>query len=295
MATRPPVTDADGHILERQSDIRKYLKPPWNRRPTPLWPSDQPWDQNLFGTQGPEGYSPNMNPEEQLKTWLGVMEREGIETAVCFPTRSGRVTSLQERSFAAAVARACNDHFATDYNRHTDRIKVVGVLPLQDPSEAIKELRRAVTELGLISFEILSTGLPIPLGDPIYHPLYAEAERLGCPLAIHGTRTGAYELGTAGCRTFIEVHTYAFPATVMLHFTSILYNAVPPEIPEAALGVPRDRLHLAALLVGPHGRALGKEGGVRDPRAHQEAQRRGQAIAHVFHRGGGRDLVTPDH
>ena len=235
MATRPPVTDADGHILERQSDIRKYLKPPWDRRPTPLWPSDQPWDTHLFGTRPSEGYSARMSPEEQLEAWLRVMEREGIETAVCFPTGSGRVAGLQERSFAAAVARACNDHFATDYNRHTDRIKVVGVLPLQDPSEAIKELRRAVTELGLISFEILSTGLPLPLGDPIYHPLYAEAERLGCPLAIHGTRSSAHEVGTAGCRTFTEVHTYAFPAAVMLQFTSILYNAVPLKFPKLRL------------------------------------------------------------
>ncbi len=30
MADWPPVIDADGHVLERQSDIRKYLEPPWN-------------------------------------------------------------------------------------------------------------------------------------------------------------------------------------------------------------------------------------------------------------------------
>ncbi len=36
MADWPPVIDADGHVLERQSDIRKYLEPPWNRRNTDL-------------------------------------------------------------------------------------------------------------------------------------------------------------------------------------------------------------------------------------------------------------------
>lgn len=31
MVDWPPVIDADGHVLERQSDIRKYLEPPcWN-------------------------------------------------------------------------------------------------------------------------------------------------------------------------------------------------------------------------------------------------------------------------
>ena len=29
---RAPVIDADGHILERQEDVRKYLEPPWDQR-----------------------------------------------------------------------------------------------------------------------------------------------------------------------------------------------------------------------------------------------------------------------
>ena len=55
MADWPPVIDADGHVLERQSDIRKYLEPPWNRRNTGLWPSDQPFDTDLFETLGYPG------------------------------------------------------------------------------------------------------------------------------------------------------------------------------------------------------------------------------------------------
>jgi predicted TIM-barrel fold metal-dependent hydrolase len=106
---------------------------------------------------------------------------------------------------------------------------------LQDPLEAARELNRAFTELGLMSFEILSTGLRLPLGDPIYDPVYAEAERLGCPLSIHGTRSGAHEVGSSGYRTFNEVHTYAFPASVLLHFTSVIYNAVPLRFPKLRL------------------------------------------------------------
>lgn len=49
MADRIPVVDADGHILERQSDIRKYLAPQWNERKTDLWARDQPWDVELSG------------------------------------------------------------------------------------------------------------------------------------------------------------------------------------------------------------------------------------------------------
>jgi hypothetical protein len=50
--------------LERQSDIRKYLEPPRNRRNTGLWPSDQPFDTDLFDTLGYPGYGRNMSPAQ---------------------------------------------------------------------------------------------------------------------------------------------------------------------------------------------------------------------------------------
>ena len=46
--------DADGHIIENESDIRKYLKEPWNRRSTALRPGDQPWDNHMFDSFQPE-------------------------------------------------------------------------------------------------------------------------------------------------------------------------------------------------------------------------------------------------
>ena len=109
----------------------------------------------------------NSNPEQQVDTWLKVMDLEGIDTAVCFPTSCGKLAYLQETSFAAAVARACNNHLAEEFGAHSKRMKMVGVLPIQDPLEAAKELRRGFTELGLVSFVILPLILRTPLGDPV--------------------------------------------------------------------------------------------------------------------------------
>ena len=232
MPDRPTIIDTDGHLLERQSDVRKYLEPPWDRRDSGLWTSDQPWDTELFGTLGyGDAYRRGMSPKEQIDVWHEVMDREGIETAVLFPSGSGNVAKLIEPGFQLAVARACNDHFAKEYNAHSDRVKAVGVLPMRQPEEAAKELRRAVTELGLISFEILSMGLPFGLGDTFYDPIYAAAQELDVPLCIHGNRNAFYELGGNQFKTFAEVHTFVFPAGVMLHFTSVLWNAVPLRFP----------------------------------------------------------------
>jgi predicted TIM-barrel fold metal-dependent hydrolase len=176
-----------------------------------------------------------MSPAEQIDAWHRIMDREGIERAVCFPTGAGSVVKNQERDWQIAVARACNDHFAREYNARSDRVHCVGVLPLRDPRAAAVELRRAVTELGLIGFELLTTGAPRGLGDPCYDPIYAEAERLGVVLCIHGTRSWAHEVGGDRLSTFTEVHTYAFPAAMLLHFTSVIYQGVPVRFPALKL------------------------------------------------------------
>jgi predicted TIM-barrel fold metal-dependent hydrolase len=235
MMERPPVIDADGHIRERQSDIRKRLEPPWNLRQTALTPgSDQPWDTDQFDRQlGYDhlDYPRGIGPAEQVEAWHRLMDQYGIETAMLFPTGSAGATKLREKEFALAVCRAANDHFARDYNALSDRIHTVGVLPVAWPQEAAKELRRAVTELGLKSFEIVTLGLPEALGDEMYDPLYEEAQRLDVPLSIHGTRGSSAEIGAGTLRSFSEVHTFAFAAGVLLQFTSVIFRGVPVRYP----------------------------------------------------------------
>ena len=231
---RQPVIDADGHIFEKQDEIRAYLEPPWDRRPSALFPGGQPWDTDLFDSLGQIEMRKG-GSKEQVDIWLDLMDRENFETVIIFPSGAGSVASMAEPGFAAAVARAANNHFAADYGGRTKRLRPVGVLPLQDPPAAAVELRRAVTELGLVSFELLSTGLRLPLGDTFYDPLYAEAERLGVPLCIHGTRGNAQDVGGHQFRTFSEVHCYTFPASVILQFTSIMFNAVPVRFPKLKL------------------------------------------------------------
>jgi uncharacterized protein len=230
------VIDADGHILERQSDIRKYLGPPWNERKSDLWARDLPWDVELSGKlTGYPGYPKREGAAQQVEFWLDVMDQYDIEEAVLFPTGSGNITKLREKDFALAAIQACNDHFAGEYNARSNRLHAVGVLPLRWPDEAAKELRRAVTDLGLISFELLTLGLDNALGDPMYDPIYAEAERLDVPLSIHGNRNNSADIGAYTLNTFNEMHTYAFPVGLLLQFTSLMFQGVPVKFPKLRL------------------------------------------------------------
>lgn len=245
MATLVPCIDADGHIVEREADIRLHLRSPWDRRSGPLVPADQPWDQFMSGTRGygSRDYQPlpgihytrGMSPEAQIEAWHAIMERSGIEHAICFPTSSSSLTKTRERDWQLAVAAACNDHFAKDFNARSNRVHCVGLLPAAYPAEAAEELRRAHSELGITAFVIPTAGLPCALGDVFYDPIYREAERLGVAVCCHAMRTWSHELGADQLSTFNEVHTYAMTAGLLLHFTSIIFQGVPVRFPKLRL------------------------------------------------------------
>lgn len=226
-----PAIDSDGHILERRQDIAKYITGKFQGREH-LWPGGQIWDIEMNGTLGTRGYGHNKPPEQQVEFWEKVCDKHDIETAVLFPTGSGNMAKLQEPGFAEAATKAANIHFAKDYM--TDRLKPVGVLPMRNPKASIAELRR-VAKLGLPGVEILTDGLEFALGDPFFDPVYAEAEKLGLAMCIHGTRHWAHEWGAAKLRTFAEVHCYAFPAGLIMNFTSVMANGVPIKFPKLRL------------------------------------------------------------
>ena len=92
-----PVIDTDGHVLERQSDIRKYLEAPWNKRLTPLWPGDQPWDNDMMESFEMARQWRGLSAAEQVDRWHKIMDEHDIEKAICFPTGSGNIAKNLER------------------------------------------------------------------------------------------------------------------------------------------------------------------------------------------------------
>src|SRR3970282_2943356 len=116
--------DADGHIVEKDADIRKRLPENYSKRTGSLLPSDG-MDTNMGGLLG--GLEKN-----DLQTRLNDMDKEGIDVSVLFPTSSFAVNSMVERDYAVAYARAYND-FITEVCTQSPRLKAVALVPLQEP------------------------------------------------------------------------------------------------------------------------------------------------------------------
>jgi predicted TIM-barrel fold metal-dependent hydrolase len=213
--------DADGHIVEKDADIRKRLPEPFAKRSGSLLPSDG-MDTNMGGMLG--GREGN-----DLQTRLQDMDKEGIATSVLFPTSSFAVNSMIERDYAVAYARAYND-FIADVCKQTPRLKGVALVPLQDPKAAVEEANRAVTKLGLVSVAIATQGMKEHLGSRTFWPLYEEMERLNVPLCVHNRREGP--AGEIRFDSFIFMHTIGRPVETFIQFAGLMYGGIAERFPK---------------------------------------------------------------
>jgi len=117
--TNVRVIDADGHVRDRDADIRKFMAEPYCRRQGSLLPNDV-WDSSMYGKLG-------MNITD-VPTRLRDMDKEGIDISVLFPTGGFGVTQLPEKDYAAAFCRGYNDWVAS-VCAESPRLKGVGLVP----------------------------------------------------------------------------------------------------------------------------------------------------------------------
>ena len=106
----------------------------------------------------------------------------------------------------------------------------MALIPMQDVRAAVAELRRAVADLRLPGAMLPSTGLPLHLGHETFWPIYEEAEKLDCALAVHG----GSNLEGAGLDTFTNFtasHILHHPIPLMAAMVSLVYHGVLDRFP----------------------------------------------------------------
>ena len=232
-ATR--VIDGDGHIFEDADGISKFLPSPYREDgPWPMHRLFPPLDHlhvqigkllpDAFGGGKPVG------PKE----WETFMEEVGIECAVLYPTVALAYGKMADLDWAIAVTRAYNDWLYETYMRASPRFKGVALLPLQDPPEAAKELRRVVKELGMVGAMLPTTNVKGHLGSKEFWPIYEEADRLGCAIAAHG---GCHEgFNMDDMNVYAPVHALGHPFGQMVSFAGIVFNGLFERFPNVRWG-----------------------------------------------------------
>jgi predicted TIM-barrel fold metal-dependent hydrolase len=133
------------------------------------------------------------------------------------------------RDWALAATRAYNEWLYETYLRFNPGLKGMALIPMQEPDAAIDELRHAVNDLGMCGAMLPATGLSETLGAKRYWPIYEEAQRLDCCLAIHG---GSHNgMGLDYLNVHAGVHGLGHPFGILISFASIVLNGVFDKYP----------------------------------------------------------------
>jgi aminocarboxymuconate-semialdehyde decarboxylase len=144
-----------------------------------------------------------------------------------------------------AMSRFMNQSIAEIARRQPDRFLGMGMVPLQDPELAAKELASLRDDYGLVAVEIGSNiGKKSP-GEAFFDPFFAEAERLGLAVfvhALHPTMTDRL-VGPAMIAPYI-----AFPTDVGLAAASCITGRVLEKFPKLRLGFSHSGGTLASFL-----------------------------------------------
>ena len=242
------IIDADGHVLERDIPWADLLEEPYRSR-APRAVQDnrgfnfvmidgrltpKPVGKGCSFVGAPRNRHPQpttgmVNPVQRLKD----MDIEGIDTAVLFGTSPFlSLPFVEDKDLASAVARVYNNWLAGYCKADPRRLKGVALTAIQDPTEAVKELRRAVEELKFVAVAAPPTSASKKnLDDPDLHPFFAEAERLNVPVCIH---VGAGDGVPAGTERFDHpffTHAMAHPFEQMIAALCVVVGGLLERFP----------------------------------------------------------------
>jgi len=254
------VIDADGHCSEPVDGLAAWM-PAEYASAAPVSFRDRDggtrWliEGRLASKRGGLGSGPNGPFAPQVvtsrdgmhdpQTRLRDMDEEGIDAAIIFGTPVAlTVNGLSDKALAGAMCHAVNRWLVEEYlAADRRRLKGVGLIPCQDPPQAARELDY-LAQHGAVCAMLPTNVYGINMGDRRFDPIYAAAQEIGMPLAVHPQtghdgeygRWGVMGAGSERMEKYSYVHMTAFPFELMI--------ALMHMIGEGVLGL-RRAFHLA--------------------------------------------------
>jgi predicted TIM-barrel fold metal-dependent hydrolase len=141
------------------------------------------------------------------KARLADMDADGIDISVLYPSQAmffgpcDPIDALHDIEFVTDCQRAYNEWLAEFCAAAPSRLFGIAAVPLQDPARAARELRHAVTDLGLKGAFIRPSAYvdELPLNHSVYDPFWSACAELDVPVALH---PGVHVDTPGACRKF---------------------------------------------------------------------------------------------
>jgi predicted TIM-barrel fold metal-dependent hydrolase len=130
---------------------------------------------------------------EPLRRWTGALEADQE-----LPL-AATVAAMEEADVGRGLVSAWhgpegsligNDEVAEFVAQYPDRLAGVAAVDLRRPVAAVRELRRAVRDLGFVALRVVPWLWELPPDDRRYYPLFAECVELDVPFCTQVGHTG---------------------------------------------------------------------------------------------------------
>jgi predicted TIM-barrel fold metal-dependent hydrolase len=156
------------------------------------------------------------------------MDGEGIDVAVLYPSVGLYVAEVTDAALMAALCRAYNSWLADYCRQAPNRLVGVAMLPLIDVEASIRELTRAVEQLGFRGvFFRPNPYAGRPIHHPDYAPLWERAAALGVPITVHeGLADSMPTLGRERFDNAAMLHVLSHPFEQMSACAGLILTGV---------------------------------------------------------------------
>ena len=173
----------------------------------------------------PGDYNIAVRGHRDIAYRAGVLGEAGVATQVISLTTPG--THVETPANAARLASLVNDAFARVVSDYKGRFAAYATLPLNDPAASVRELERAVKQLGMRGAMLFSNVNGVALADARYRPLYEAANALDAVLHIHPTAP----VGVEAMTDFWLMPLVGFLMDTTLAAAKLVFAGVPEKFP----------------------------------------------------------------
>lgn len=163
---------------------------------------------------------------------LTAMDRKGIDVSVLSPAPP-TFTYWAVRDVAVDVNRLVNDGVAEMVAAAPDRLRGMGIIPMQHPDAAVEELERIVKVHGFRAVEI-GTGIEgAKLSEPRFRPILRRAQDLGVFIFAHPYYVG----NKSGLEDYYLTNLVGNPLETALMVADLMFSGTLDELPDLKIGL----------------------------------------------------------
>ncbi len=132
------------------------------------------------------------------------------------------------------LCKIANDEMAELLVKHPDRfVGACASIPMTDVDAALKEIDRAVLDLGMCGIHIFTDVKGKPLDSPEFGPIFEKMNKYNLPILLHPTWSISFpEYPGEEAAKYESVVTITFPYQTMLTLNRLVFSGVMEDNPD---------------------------------------------------------------